>query len=496
MSQRSKGLFWFRRDLRLSDHRALRAALSQCQQVWCVFVFDRDILDRLENRADRRVEFIWESVQELKNQLIAHGSDLIVLYDRAVTAVPALAQQLLVNEVYCGQDYEPAALERDQTVQSSLLKLGIGFQAIKDQVVFEKTELLTGAGKPYTVFTPYKNAWLKRLEQLQAQENPVGEQIIADHEWSHLVSQAPLSKLKQTKLPSLADMGFELTNLSSLKIPTGEKGAQSLLTEFIPRMNLYKQTRDFPAIKGPSYLSVHLRFGTVSVRQLCRQALQKIEQSANDSLGEQTWLAELIWRDFYFQILFNWPHSAQRSFKPAYDAIEWENDPVKFKAWCDGKTGYPLVDAAMLQLNQTGYMHNRLRMVVACFLTKDLGVDWRWGETYFAKHLNDFDLAANNGGWQWASSTGCDAQPYFRIFNPISQSEKFDAKGAFIRRYLPQLTLLDDKTIHAPWACGPIQLQAAKLVLGKDYPFPIVDHNTARQQTLARYAVVKTTDPK
>jgi deoxyribodipyrimidine photo-lyase len=255
----------------------------------------------------------------------------------------------------------------------------------------------------------------------------------------------------------------------------------------------YKDTRDFPAVKGPSYLGVHLRFGTVSIRQLAASAL---EQQKCGSEGAATWLSELIWRDFYAQILSNFPHAATSAFKPEYESIAWETGDkaqTLFKAWCDGQTGYPLVDAAMAQINQTGYMHNRLRMVSASFLVKDLGIDWRWGERYFAEKLNDFDLSSNNGGWQWAASTGCDAQPYFRIFNPVSQSEKFDAQGKFIRKYLPVLAKLPSAILHSPWLARPLELQAAGVELGKNYPLPIVQHDEARALTLQRYAVVKKT---
>ena len=253
----------------------------------------------------------------------------------------------------------------------------------------------------------------------------------------------------------------------------------------------YHETRDFPAIKGPSYLSTHLRFGTVSIRRLAREAHDRREAG---SRGAEVWLSELIWRDFYHQVLHHHPRVVTGSFKVEYDRIRWDHGKAAdalFKAWCEGRTGYPLVDAAMHQINQTGYMHNRLRMVVASFLTKDLGIDWRRGEAYFALHLNDFDLAANNGGWQWAASTGCDAQPYFRIFNPVSQSEKFDTEGKFIRRYVPQLAGLPDKLIHAPWEARPHELQGAGVELGANYPLPIIRHDEARARTLERFSVVK-----
>jgi deoxyribodipyrimidine photo-lyase len=293
-------------------------------------------------------------------------------------------------------------------------------------------------------------------------------------------------------IPSLDKLGFEKTNLAQLNVHPGMSGAQSLLDDFTSRMANYDTARDFPAIKGPSYLSVHLRFGTVSIRSLVRLAFDSMRIEAGS--GASVWLSELIWRDFYFMILHHHPHVVERAFKPDYDRIKWESGPTaqaQFQAWCDGRTGYSLVDAAMAQLNQTGYMHNRLRMVTAGFLIKDLGIDWRWGERYFAEKLNDFDLAANNGGWQWAASSGCDAQPYFRIFNPVTQSEKFDADGKFIRRYLPQLANLSNRQIHAPWNVSLMELQSAGIELGKEYPLPIVQHDEARKRTLARYSVVK-----
>jgi deoxyribodipyrimidine photo-lyase len=286
-------------------------------------------------------------------------------------------------------------------------------------------------------------------------------------------------------------MGFCSTGIESY-LPPGPQGGQLFLEDFLSRIDQYQIGRDFPAIKGVSYLSTHLRFGMLSIRGLVREAHRRMLAG---SMGATIWLSELIWRDFYFMILANHPRLAEGvSFKPEYDNIVWESGAHAkklFNAWCEGKTGYPLVDAAMHQLNQTGYMHNRLRMVVASFLTKDLGIDWRWGEAYFAEHLNDFEFSSNNGGWQWASSSGCDAQPYFRIFNPITQSEKFDPEGKFIRRYLPQLEKLSKKSIHAPWKAGHIELESAGIVLGRDYPYPVVDHDEARKKTLVRYNVVK-----
>jgi deoxyribodipyrimidine photo-lyase len=479
------GLVWFRRDLRANDHAALYRALTQCQQVHCVFVFDREILATLP-RADRRVEFIRASLVELDASLRKLGGHeqvgLIVLHAMAREAVPALACSLGVQAVFANHDDEPQALERDRRVRTRLASAGKAFHTFKDHTLLERSEVLTQTGKPYSVFTPYKNAWLKKIDAFQLTSYPVER---------HAHRLVPRPPEHRQPAPTLASLGFEAPALSQPGLPTGASGAQQLFDDFLGRMEWYDDTRNFPAVKGPSYLSVHLRFGTISPRLLARTAHRLMQEG---SPGATTWLSELIWRDFYFQILHHHPHVVGHSFKPAYDAIRWESGPAAdalFAAWCEGRTGYPLVDAAMAQLNQTGYMHNRLRMVVASFLVKDLGIDWRRGEAYFAAQLNDFDLAANNGGWQWASSSGCDAQPYFRIFNPVSQSEKFDANGKFIRRYLPQLARLPTKALHAPWLARPLELQEAGVVLGQTYPQPVVNHDSARLRTLHRYAVVK-----
>ncbi len=488
----STGLVWFRRDLRVADNAALFYALKNCQKVQCVFVFDSDILNALP-RQDRRVAFIRESLVELDSLLrqaaVQAGVDaklaaqvgLIVLHGSSLKEIAHLAQHIEAQAVFANHDDEPAALARDAQVRVALANAGIALHTYKDHVVFERQEVLTLAGNPYTVFTPYKNAWLKKVQPQDLAPHPVAE---------HAAALAPRPAEHQVPVPTLSNIDFENIDLSALHYKTGVSGAQALLADFLQRIDRYEETRNFPAVKGPSYLSVHLRFGTVSVRQLAAQAWSRYKTSE----GASVWLSELIWRDFYAQILANFPHVAERSFKAEYDAIHWDHGPhgkALFAAWCEGRTGYPLADAAMAQINQTGYMHNRLRMVVASFLTKDLGVDWRWGETYFAQHLIDFDLSANNGGWQWASSSGCDAQPYFRIFNPVTQSQKFDPQGKFIKRYLPQLAGLSAVDIHAPWEAKPLALQAAGVNLGKDYPLPVVNHAEARETTLARYAVVK-----
>ena len=481
----ASGLMWFRRDLRTDDSAALCLALRSCRQVYCAFVFDSEILDPLP-RVDRRVEFIRESLVDLDAQLRKlagiREAGLIVRRGKAGDEIVALAKTLGVQSVFAAHDYEPRAITRDHRVLGALANAGIAMHTVKDQVVLERRELLTRAGSPYTVFTPYKNAWLALVE----------DSHLRDHDSRpYAGALAPRPEKMCVGVPSLRQIGFEPSNLSTLHIPSGASGARVLFAEFFERMDEYDKTRDFPAVKGPSYLGVHLRFGTVSVRKLVATALQR---SIQGSSGAAVWLSELVWREFYFQILANFPHVAQAAFKPEYDAIAWgkgKGAKALFKAWCEGRTGYPLVDAAMAQINQTGYMHNRLRMVAASFLIKDLGVDWRWGEAYFAEKLNDFDLSANNGGWQWVASSGCDAQPYFRIFNPVSQSEKFDPQGKFIRRYLPQLSELPAPAIHAPWNTGDLELEAAGVRLGGNYPRPLVTHEEARALTMQRYAVVR-----
>ena len=479
-----KGLMWFRRDLRIDDNAAFWQALRACREVVCVFVFDRAILDPLP-RADRRVEFIRESLVELDAELKKLGGGLIVRHALAEEEIPDLAKALDVQAVFANRDDEPAAIARDAKVFGALADRGVLLTLSKDKAIFERDEVLTKTGQPYTVFTPYKRAWLAKVDDFYLKAYPVR------HHTDALVAPPPKYR---AAVPTLADIGFEPTNLAQLEIPTGAQGGAALFDDFFERIDRYDTARDFPAVRGPSYLSVHLRFGTVSIRHVASIAHQL---SLQGNAGAATWLSELIWRDFYFQALAHQPQVAEgKSFKPEYDKIVWHHGKHAdglFAAWCEGRTGYPLVDAAMAQINQSGYMHNRLRMVVASFLCKDLGIDWRRGEAYFATHLNDFEFSSNNGGWQWASSSGCDAQPYFRIFNPITQSERFDPEGKFIRRYLPQLAKLENKVIHAPWTASPVELEAAGIQLGDTYPRPVVDHAEARDRTLQRYGVVRKT---
>jgi deoxyribodipyrimidine photo-lyase len=471
----TNALVWFRRDLRDFDHAALYHALKNSAQVYCIFVFDTEILDKLDNKQDRRVEFIWESVHELKTALQANGGDLIVKHGIARDIIPAYALHTCIHAVYVNRDYVPNAVARDAEVSAKLAANNIEFYSFKDQVLFEKDEILSLSDKPYSVFSHYRNMVLKKLDDSHVAPYPV------DSVMHNLAKVAP------SELISLESMGFARTNLAEMRLPTGMSGGKALFDDFEARMNLYGEARNFPAIKGVSYLSVHLRFGTVSIRHLARCARDRAN-TGSQAIGAQTWLNELVWRDFYFQILYHNPQvAAGKAYKPEFENLPFPNDKRLFQAWCAGKTGYPLVDAAMRQINQTGFMHNRLRMVAASFLVKDLLIDWRWGERYFAENLIDFDLSANNGGWQWAASTGCDAQPWFRIFNPVTQSERFDAAGKFIRKYVPELANCSDKEIHAPWLMPPLRQQEMGIIIGKDYPAPIVDHTAQRALALNLY---------
>jgi deoxyribodipyrimidine photo-lyase len=463
-------LVWFRRDLRCEDHAALSQALQSSAKVYCVFVFDTDTLGLLENPRDRRVDFIHQSVLELDQSLNrlsleagGTGSGLLVRHGRPQEIIPQLARELGITRVYTNRDYEPDARLRDREVAQTLSQLKIEFLDFKDQVIFERDEVMTQTAQPYRVFTPYSNAWRARLNL----DFPQNHEVAA-----HARHLAP--RMAEETIPSLQQLDFEATGLSELGIQAGESGAQALLESFLPHMAQYHEARDIPSTPGTSRLSVHLRFGTISVRQLVQETLHQ------NGPGASTWLNELIWRDFYQMILWHAPQVVTESFQPQYRTLKWDHRPEWFSAWCQGKTGYPFVDAGMRELLQTGFMHNRLRMVTASFLTKHLGIDWRLGERHFADHLNDYDLASNNGGWQWAASTGCDAQPYFRIFNPEAQSKRFDPEGLYIKKYVPELSHLSSRQIHAPWS-------KEGLVSEKEYPRPIVDHKLARERTLNRF---------
>lgn len=421
-------IHWFRRDLRLDDNVSLFHALNAGQKVLPIFIFDPEILDELP-RDDGRVTFIHQCLEEIQNQLKPLGSTLVVKYGRVSEVWQELVETYPIKAVSTNRDYEPYAIRRDQEIADFLEGKGISFQTYRDQVIFEQDEILSQSDKPYTVFTPYSRKWRAMLTKDRLKD--VGTEALFDNFWQH----------EQIPIPSLESMGFTRSDLEfPNRIPDKEI------------IKVYDQKRNFPAQKGTTRIGIHLRFGTMSIRKLARVA-----KALND-----TYLNELIWREFYMQILWNFPHVVHSPFRPAYDAIPWRKDEEDFKKWCEGKTGYPMVDAGMRELNATGYMHNRVRMVVASFLSKHLLLNWQLGEAYFAEKLLDFELASNSGGWQWAAGCGTDAAPYFRIFNPESQMKKFDPKLKYIRKWVPEYGT-------------PL------------YPNPIVEHKFARERCLEAY---------
>lgn len=453
-------LVWLRRDLRLRDHRALFEATHQADRVFVVFVYDTVILDELSDKCDKRVTFIHASLQELDER--ADGR-LMTLHGDPSELIPKLAEELEVEAVFCSHDDDPYALERDRRVAERLKKSGIAFQTCKDHVIFERQEVLNQSGQPFRVYTPYSKAWKLRFDEAHDASN-------FEPDLSRLV--AP--QLHKGNL-TLEQIGFQA---GELWLEPGEDAAQHQLDEFLDRISDYAADRNFPAIQGTSGLSVHLRFGTIPIRQCVRAALK----SRNE--GARKWLNELIWRDFYHMILANFPRvGTGHAFHEQYDNILWPGESEHLQAWKLGQTGFPIVDAAMRCLNATGWMHNRLRMITASFLVKDLLIDWREGEAYFAEKLLDFELASNNGGWQWSASTGVDAQPYFRVFNPTLQSRKFDPTGEFIREWCPELKDFDDKAIHFPSESSPMEQIVAACEIGTDYPWPLIEH--ARQKEIA-----------
>lgn len=424
-------IFWFRRDLRLDDNAALYHALKSGLPVLPIFIFDSNILTRLEDKTDKRVQFIYREIVQLKMELEKMSSTLLILHGTPENIWKNLLEQYNIKNVYTNHDFEPYARERDAKIHTLLQNKGIAFNTYKDHVIFEKDEVLKDDGLPYTVFTPYSKKWKAKLNSFYSKSYPTNSYT------SQFVKHLPAST------PTLQSIGFEESNFAY----TPKIAKHEIISH-------YTQNRDYPGIESTSKLGVHLRFGTLSVRKLLRYALERNE----------TFVNELIWREFYQQILWHFPQVASKAFKPEYDLIKWHNNEQHFKAWCEGKTGYPIVDAGMRELNATGYMHNRVRMVAASFLTKHLLIDWRWGEAYFAAKLLDFDLAANNGGWQWTAGCGTDAAPYFRIFNPYAQTERFDPDRKYIKQWVPEVDT-------------------------SEYPLPIVDHSAARERCLETYKV-------
>lgn len=432
-------VFWFRRDLRLEDNAGLFHALKSGLKVLPLFIFDREILDQLPNRKDARVEFIHRAIADLHRQLSGMGSGLEVRIGSPVEVWAELVKDYSIEEVYTNRDYEPYAKARDEAVRKQLSRQGIGFFDFKDQVIFERDEVAKADGKPYTVFTPYSRKWKDKLESRveQTADGPISFYFRSYPAENFFAAFLRVS----LSIPGLAELGFEPAG-----IPFPEKE--------VPRGRIkeYCEKRNFPALEGTSRLGIHFRFGTISIREKARKA-EKLSP---------VFLNELIWRDFYAMILHHFPQVEDGPFREKYQGIVWRNNREEFAAWKEGKTGYPIVDAGMRELNATGFMHNRVRMITASFLAKHLLIDWRWGEAYFAEKLLDFDLASNNGGWQWAAGCGTDAAPYFRIFNPYTQQEKFDKGMNYVKQWVPEYGT-------------------------EEYPAPIVDHKEARERCLTVY---------
>ena len=479
-------IHWFRRDLRLHDNTALWHACRDTHNgdagggVIPVFIFDDAILRHSDCGAPI-VRFMLDCLTDLRTNIRSEGGDLIFLHGKPLERLQILARQTKSKAIYYNKDYAPGAVERDEEIERVLAADGIELKGFKDQVIFEEQEILTiSGGEPYTIYTPYKNAWLNRLQKTEFQVLPKPK-----------FNFPPLLKeVKGIAMPTAADLGF--TSAHQIEIKAGETGGRTRLEEFCrEKINGYKNNRDIPALDGTSRLSPHLRHGTISPRQCVEAALQVCGQvkmgDGRNSDGPDCWIGELIWRDFYQQVLFNFPHVEHEPFKQNLKWLKWRKSQADWTRWTSGQTGFPIVDAAMRQLNQTGWMHNRLRMIVAMFLTKDLLIDYRLGERYFMQNLIDGETAQNNGGWQWSASTGTDAQPYFRIFNPTSQSEKFDPSGVFIRKYCPELSEVPLRYIHSPQQMTDAEQRDSHCRIGVDYPAPMVDHAVARERAIQTF---------
>jgi deoxyribodipyrimidine photo-lyase len=474
---------WLRRDLRLHDNTALfHAAADSSDGVIPVFIFDDAIL-RHPDCGSPIVTFMLGCLRELRDGLRKSGGDLLLLHGNPVEQLRTLAAKTAASAVYHNKDYDPAAIARDQSVARELAKDNVTVRSFKDLVIFEQTEIVTASSRQaYTVYSPYKRAWLARLaEERRAGRGP---DVLAKPK---LKLAAAFKNARGIDLPSPADLGF--TPFAGIEIAHGEAaGAQILAVFCAGPLVSYKKHRNFPAIEGVSRLSPHLRHGTVSARQALRAAINARDAGGKEyAEGADAWIGELIWREFYQQMLFNFPSVVTETFKPGMNRLKWRHSEKDFESWKTGRTGFPIVDAAMRQLNQTGWMHNRLRMITAMFLTKDLLIDYKWGERYFANLLIDFETAQNNGGWQWSASTGADAQPYFRIFNPTTQSQTCDPEGAFIRRYCPELSAVPTEFIHAPHEMPPLHQELSKCRIETDYPAPMVDHAEARAAALKMF---------
>lgn len=453
-------LVWLRRDLRLQDNTAISEASRSSNNIAVVFVFDKKILNQIKTPTDHRISFIFDSITELNSELEKKGSHLIVQYGDPIQKIPNLVKNLGASSLFFNEDYELYSKKRDKEIGSILTKSGVTVQSSKDHVIFSGQDILKPDGQPYQMFTPYKKTWLKKLRSRDI-ENKKSTHNFLDKKFL----------FKYSKKLTLDNLGFKHAHQYYPFQKPGRKAGKKCLSSFSKVLKRYNKDRDFPYIEdGTSGLSVHLRFGTVSVRECVRLS------RTSKSKGSQTWLSELIWRDFYSMILDQYPYVEKECFKSQYNGIKWSRSSKLFRAWSEGKTGFPIIDAGMRQLNQTGWMHNRVRMITASFLVKDLLINWKKGEAYFSQKLLDFDLASNNGGWQWCASTGCDAQPYFRIFNPSLQSKRFDPEGIYIKTWVPELKDCTSSDLHDP--------ENSELNIKANYPKPIITHSEQKNKIL------------
>jgi len=470
-------IFWFRKDLRLTDNKGL------CEFVNNVSDEDEYLFLYIKNKntykffGEKRVGFLLECLSELKDELLSSGLMLQIIEGKSADVFRKITDQYKKVSVYCNEQVEPYCIGRDNEVKDILEKSGGSFFSFTDATLFPLGKIKNGDGAQYKVYTPFKNQCLKVLSP--------------DHYKKTEINITTLSAEKEVVLKGFVDFRIKYENYNRSEfIKGGRKEGIRLLNEFYESgLDEYRSKRDFPAINGTSLLSGHLHFGTVGIREAFRTAFVKLNKTREESKRSevQTWINELLWREFYYNITFHYPQIIYESFKPEYDKLKWDNDNNLFSKWCEGKTGYPIVDAGMRQLNKEGWVHNRVRMIVAMFLTKDLLMDWRLGEKYFAEKLIDLDFSSNNGGWQWSASTGVDAQPYFRIFNPYLQSKKFDTEGKYIRKYVPELKDLPDNYIHEPNIMSESEQNKYGVVIGKDYPAPVVDHMVSKNESIKRF---------
>lgn len=470
-------IVWFRRDLRLSDHTALAHAFALNEPVLPIFIFSDELI-REEGMGAPITRFFIDSVSSFKENIAFLGGCLWIRRGDFQKQLTEIVHQTHAKRIFFNEDYEPAAQNRDAQIKQHFEELGVEVKSFKDHVLFAKSEILSQSGNPYKVFTPYSKVWWQKIQQIPT---PFAKPTKASFWYLN-------ADLPQYPTPTCADFGLDDSKYQLL-VRGGEKAAREAVRMFEPKVDNYPQHRDIPAFEGTSLLSAHLRAGTVSIRAVVKHFLHLSQNTPSEAIksGCAKFINELCWRDFYAQILYHYPHVIDNNFLPTYERVPWQAPDANFEAWKNGKTGYPIVDAAMRQLLKHGWMHNRLRMITASFLCKHLLIHWRHGEAFFAQHLVDYDLASNNGGWQWSASTGTDAQPYFRVFNPTEQSKKFDAEGSFIRRFCPELANVPLKFLHQPAEMPPLLQEASGCIIGKDYPFPIVEHKWARNRAIEAF---------